>query len=115
MIKRILAMVLALALVLQAVPFPVGRLAQPLQVDASPVGLVGVQHGPIGAGRAHSLAIREDGSLWAWGANDNGQFGDGTAVTRHSPVHVMDGVASVAADRYHTMAVRQDGSLWACA
>lgn len=26
----------------------------------------------IGAGDAHSLAVRQDGTVWAWGYNSNG-------------------------------------------
>ena len=40
----------------------------------------------IAAGKSHSLAIRSDGTLWAWGANEVGQLGDGTTAEEHSPV-----------------------------
>ena len=32
----------------------------------------------ISAGTAHSLALKKDGSVWAWGWNMNGELGDGT-------------------------------------
>jgi len=38
----------------------------------------------------HTVAIRTDGSLWAWGRNDAGQLGDGTRRNnRYSPVQIM--------------------------
>jgi alpha-tubulin suppressor-like RCC1 family protein len=36
----------------------------------------------------HSLAIKDDGSLWAWGSNSCGQLGDGTTNTSHVPIQV---------------------------
>ena len=39
------------------------------------------------AGAYHTLALRADGTLWAWGANNYGQLGDGTVTEyRASPV-----------------------------
>ena len=65
----------------------------------------------VSAGSVHSVAIRSDGSLWAWGA----VLGDGTTTTRNSPVRI--GTASdwtaVSAGRYHVVGIRADGSLWA--
>ena len=42
----------------------------------------------VGAGSNFSFAIRNDGSLWAWGANNLGQLGDGTTLDRLAPVRV---------------------------
>ena len=63
-------------------------------------------------GQSHTMAIRSDGSLWAWGSNDHGQLGDGTTVSRLSPVRVMDNVVHVSVGERYTLAVRSDGSLW---
>ena len=63
----------------------------------------------------HFLAIRSDGSLWAWGNNAHGQLGDGTTTDRTSanPVKVMDNVRFVAAEQGFSMAITNDGVLWA--
>lgn len=56
---------------------------------SSPVpvsGLSGIV--AISAGRLHCLALRNDGTVWAWGQNDYGQVGDGTTVNRLVPVRV---------------------------
>ena len=61
----------------------------------------------IAAGDNHTVALKTDGSLWAWGGNDSGQLGDGT-VTFSKPAPVRLGTASnwaeVTADDYHTLA-----------
>jgi hypothetical protein len=41
-------------------------------------------------GNEHSLGIRSDGTLWAWGLNWNGQLGDGSIEDRTTPVRVVD-------------------------
>ena len=35
---------------------------------------------------SHSLALANDGTVWAWGHNGNGRVGDGTTTDRYSPV-----------------------------
>jgi len=42
----------------------------------------------IAAGGGHSLALKEDGTLWAWGANFYGQLGDGTTIDKYTPVQI---------------------------
>ena len=49
----------------------------------------------ISLGNAHSGAIKEDGSLWMWGWNINGQLGDGTTEEKHTPVKVMENVKMI--------------------
>jgi alpha-tubulin suppressor-like RCC1 family protein len=67
----------------------------------------------ISAGDLHTVAMRGDGTLWAWGDNTHGQVGDGTTTQRNSPVQIGSGYASVAAGDLHTVAVKADGTLWA--
>ncbi len=55
----------------------------------------------IATGSRHSVAIRGDGSLWAWG----GPFGI-------EPRRVMDDVVGVAAGDTATIALTRDGALW---
>jgi hypothetical protein len=67
----------------------------------------------VSAGGAHTCAIKQDGSLWCWGYNLDGQVGDGTNSDKVIPVKIMSsGVSSVALGGYHTCAIKQDGSLW---
>ncbi len=44
----------------------------------------------LAAGGAHSLALKKDGSLWAWGYNSRGQLGDGTGENRNQPTRVTE-------------------------
>lgn len=55
------------------------------------VGLSRVRQ--VAAGYDHSLAVRSDGTLWAWGANDHGQVGNGVVganqlASRRAPHNV---------------------------
>ncbi|TVR89742.1 MAG: hypothetical protein EA416_12260 [Trueperaceae bacterium] len=70
--------------------------------------------GTIAAGNEFSLAVREDGTVWAWGENGAGQLGDGTTTHRSLPVQVagLSNVRSVAAGWEHSLAVREDGTVW---
>lgn len=63
----------------------------------------------------HSLALRSDGSVWAWGNNSTGEIGDGTTTQHLTPVAVsgLTSITAVAAGRDFSLAVKQDGTLWA--
>ena len=68
----------------------------------------------IAAGGGHSVALREDGTVWAWGTNPNGQLGDGTTTRRTTPVQVqnLENVTAIAAGAGHSIALREDGTVW---
>lgn len=70
--------------------------------------------GALAAGGSHSLALRPDGTLWSWGANTNGQLGDGTQTLKSSPIQVtaLSGVAAISAGGSHSVAVKADGTAW---
>ena len=66
----------------------------------------------LSAGTYHTLAIKGDGSLYAWGRNNNGQLGDGTTTDRYTPVKIGTGWA-MAETTTASVAIKTDGSLWA--
>ena len=69
----------------------------------------------VAAGADFFLALRTDGTVWAWGMNESGQLGDGTEQSRQEPVQVLglSDVEMIAAGFDHALAVRDDGSVWA--
>jgi alpha-tubulin suppressor-like RCC1 family protein len=44
----------------------------------------------IMGGTNFTAALKEDGTVWAWGDNTNGQLGDGTTVAKGKPTQVKD-------------------------
>jgi len=68
----------------------------------------------VAAGAFHSVALKGDGTVWAWGWNGYGQLGDGTTVSHATPTRVvgLSGVTAIAAGWVHNLAVTSDGSLW---
>src|SRR5262245_53116359 len=68
--------------------------------------------GRMDGGDAHACAVRNDGSLWCWGANSLGQIGDGTVVDRPLPTHVMDSVQDVSAGMNDTCVLKTDHTVW---
>jgi alpha-tubulin suppressor-like RCC1 family protein len=88
---------------------------KPVQVS----GLTGTA--AVAAGRYHSLALKDDGTLWAWGVDQFGQLGDAAEVPPDpyaaplGPVQVggLNGVTKIAAGLTHSLALTSDGTLWA--
>jgi len=77
----------------------------------------------VAAGGSHSLALRADGTVWAWGSNLWGQLGIGTTDNKNTPVQVrsdgaggeafLQDIVSIAAGENHSFALRADGTVWA--
>ncbi|MBI5141211.1 MAG: Ig-like domain-containing protein [Nitrospirae bacterium] len=72
--------------------------------------------GPVmSAGGRHVLLLKSDGKVWAWGRNNYGQVGDGTAVDLTTPTQLagLSGTtfASVAGGGYHSLALKDDGTV----
>jgi alpha-tubulin suppressor-like RCC1 family protein/6-phosphogluconolactonase (cycloisomerase 2 family) len=69
----------------------------------------------ICAGGLYTLAIKTDGTLWAWGENVYGQLGDGTIINKNRPVKIGsdNDWASVSAGSLYSLAIKTNGTLWA--
>lgn len=78
-----------------------------LEVDAS-------QYKKMSAGYYHTLYVKSDGTVWAWGNNSYGQLGDGTTTSKSIPVQVsgLSNVVEASAGGYYSIALKSDGTVW---
>lgn len=70
----------------------------------------------LAAGALHTLALLENGEVWAWGRNHRYQLGDGSRTDRNTPVRVLDlpgPAVAIAAGEAHSLVVLEDGTVWA--
>jgi alpha-tubulin suppressor-like RCC1 family protein len=95
------------------------KVAGRVPVLVNPVGaLAGKQVVAVAAAAYGSFALCADGTLTAWGYNDEGELGDGTTTNSSIPVAVDTAgvlagkqISSLAAGQYHTLALCTDGTL----
>lgn len=68
----------------------------------------------VSAGQYHSLALKTNGTVWAWGDNSRGQLGDGSFNASNLPVATqISGVVAIAAGGpFHSLALKNDGTVW---
>lgn len=93
-----------------------GQLGNGTKVDSTvPAAASQLEAVAVAAGFYHSLALRPDGTVWAWGWNGAGQLGNGSTTDTAVPIRVpgLTDVSCVAAGAFHSLAVRADGSVWA--
>ncbi|MES2707389.1 MAG: hypothetical protein V4726_12395 [Verrucomicrobiota bacterium] len=84
----------------------------------SPQSITGISQVTfVSAGGSHSLAIKSDGSVWAWGEDTYGQLGDSaTASATNVPVYAAgfsSDASMVAAGGSSTLALESNGYIWA--
>jgi alpha-tubulin suppressor-like RCC1 family protein len=69
----------------------------------------------VSAGGGHSLALKSDGTMMAWGGNSSGQLGNGNTTSQTYPVAVstLTNVTAISAGGSHSLALKSDGTVWA--
>lgn len=67
----------------------------------------------VAAGTNYALALSQNGDVFAWGMNENGQLGTGDREPRVVPTKVASGMSFImASDSTHSMAIGTDGTAW---
>jgi alpha-tubulin suppressor-like RCC1 family protein len=68
----------------------------------------------VAGGGQHSLALKSDGTVWAWGNNGWGQLGNGKYGGSATPVQVpgLSNVTAIASGDLHNLALKSDGTVW---
>ncbi len=68
----------------------------------------------VSAGTEYSLALKSDGTLWAWGANNYGQLGVSSPSSSNVPVQVGSDSdwKDIACGSFHILAMKADSTLW---
>ena len=62
----------------------------------------------------HSLALKADGSVWAWGSNNFAQLGDGSKVSRQQPlkIYTLSDIKAIAVGENHSVALSANGQVY---
>ena len=71
--------------------------------------------GTVSSGMVHSLSVKNDGTVWAFGSNSVGQLGNGSINSSTVPVQVswLTDAMVVAAGTVHSLALASNGTVWA--
>lgn len=85
-----------------------GYIVSPKQIgsDSSWIG--------IAAGSKHNIALKANGTIWAWGLNNCGQLGDGTLIKKTNPLQIGSDSnwCSIVASAFHSLGLKVDGTIW---
>jgi alpha-tubulin suppressor-like RCC1 family protein len=83
----------------------------------TPVSILGVNKTfcKIASGNGHTIGIDDNGRVWCWGNNSNGQLGDNTITLKRTPVSIL-GVnktfCSISGGLKHTIGLDKNGRIW---
>ncbi len=89
----------------------------PSSVNTDPLQQLPSGSSPVSAGGLHSLSLHNDGTVFVWGDNSEGQLGTGSVEPQKnatpSRVNGLNDVKEVSAGMAHSLALKQDGTVWA--
>lgn len=69
----------------------------------------------VSSGYMHHAAIKTDGSLWVWGRQYCGEFGNNSTNGAQLPTKVLsEGIKNVFAGSQTTAIIKNDNTLWMC-
>ncbi|XP_053978763.1 X-linked retinitis pigmentosa GTPase regulator [Hylaeus volcanicus] len=80
-------------------------------------GLAGAKIVQVAAGSYHSLALTDDGGVFAWGSNLEGQLGlpdVSGLVNKPTKVHIPEPVKQISAGYYHSAFLTESGLVYVC-
>jgi alpha-tubulin suppressor-like RCC1 family protein len=85
--------------------------------QSSPVQTIcgGTNWKQVSCGDFHTVALKNDGTLWLWGKNAYGELGDETTIDKSSPIQTITGGTSwkqCSGGQHNTAAIKNDGTLW---
>lgn len=68
----------------------------------------------IAAGGGHTIALKDDGTVWGWGTNGSGQAGTGATSTVETPAQIagLTGIVAVDAGNSYSIALDDAGAVW---
>ncbi len=68
----------------------------------------------VWCGARGNIILKSDGTVWTWGANFNGELGDGTTANRSNAVQVTNvtKIVAVSGGDSHSSALAGDGTIW---
>jgi alpha-tubulin suppressor-like RCC1 family protein len=85
----------------------------PVNISVGVLGLTGVVS--TAGGYKSGYAMRDDGTVWAWGSNGQGELGNGSLSDSDVPVQVagLTDVTAIAVVYVTVLALKADGTVWA--
>jgi alpha-tubulin suppressor-like RCC1 family protein len=92
-----------------------------MSISTTPVAVPGLTNvvqvaaGGLPGWAGHSVALRNDGTVWTWGYGKHGQLGRGANASNPIPTQVpnLTGIVQIAANGDNTYALKSDGTVYA--
>ena len=79
---------------------------------SSPVQIPGTTWSHVSGGNSCAVAIKTDGTLWAWGANSKGGLGVNNRTEYSSPIQIPGTWSDTGTVKQNAGGIKTDGTLW---